>query len=247
MGLELELASDSRRESDFHDSPQCSAPRTGRLLDLAALTILAGSAHAQTPAGPESTPGQFFTITEPITNETIQQIRAATRQLVDRNAGEAKGKSPILVFEFLPGETAPGTSEFGTSLRPGQPDLQGAGRRQADRRLRPPAAQGLRRPAGRRLHGDRDGRRRDASARSPPRTRRSTPPSASRSGSSPCARRATPTCCWACSIATPTSGWSGRPTRPLHYVLAENLEEFRKTQPGQSRSSPPGKGASAAS
>jgi membrane-bound serine protease (ClpP class) len=66
-------------------------------------------------ATPETTPGQFFTITEPITNETIQRIRVATRQLVDRNASETKGKSPILVFEFLPGETAPGSSEFGSS------------------------------------------------------------------------------------------------------------------------------------
>ncbi len=33
-----------------------------------------------------------------------------------KNAGEAKGKSPILVFEFLPGESAPGTSGFGASF-----------------------------------------------------------------------------------------------------------------------------------
>lgn len=75
------------------------------------------TACAQAPAlVHESTPGQFFTITEPITNETIQRVRAATRQLVDRAAGETKGKSPILVFEFLPGETAPGSSEFGSSF-----------------------------------------------------------------------------------------------------------------------------------
>ena len=81
------------------------------------LAFHALSARAEAPAAaPESTPGQFFTITEPITNETIQRVRAATRQLVDRNAGEAKGKSPILVFEFLPGETAPGSSEFGSSF-----------------------------------------------------------------------------------------------------------------------------------
>ena len=62
----------------------------------------------------DSTPGQFFTITEPITHETLTHIRAATRQLVDRNAAE-QGKKPILVFVFLPGETAPGSSEFGAS------------------------------------------------------------------------------------------------------------------------------------
>jgi len=80
------------------------------------LQIVAGSAHAQTPVAPEANPGQFFTISEPITNETIEHIRAATRQLVDQNAGQAKGKSPILVFEFLPGETAPGSSRIGSSF-----------------------------------------------------------------------------------------------------------------------------------
>jgi len=84
---------------------------------LAAQTLLLTTdpALAQPAPKQESSPGQFFTVTEPITNETIQHIRAATRQLVDRSAGEAKGKSPILVFEFLPGETAPGSSDFGTS------------------------------------------------------------------------------------------------------------------------------------
>jgi membrane-bound serine protease (ClpP class) len=73
------------------------------------------SARAQGPTTPEPAPGQFFTITEPITNETIETIRAATRQLVDRAAGEAKGKSPILVFQFLPGDSAPGNSRIGSS------------------------------------------------------------------------------------------------------------------------------------
>ena len=90
-------------------------PATWLILGLL-LAVPIGSACAQTPTVPETTPGQFFTITEPITNETIQHIRAATRQLVDKNAGEARGKSPILVFEFLPGETAPGSSEFGASF-----------------------------------------------------------------------------------------------------------------------------------
>jgi len=67
----------------------------------------------QSAAAPETTPGQFFTVTEPITHETIARIRAATRQLVDRNASAEQGSRPILVFEFLSGDTAPGTSEFG--------------------------------------------------------------------------------------------------------------------------------------
>lgn len=90
-------------------------PATWLILELL-LALPIGSACAQTPTVPETTPGQFFTITEPITNEIIQHIRAATRQLVDKNAGEARGKSPILVFEFLPGETAPGSSDFGASF-----------------------------------------------------------------------------------------------------------------------------------
>ena len=52
------------------------------------------------------------------------------------------------------------------------------------------------------------------------------PPCASRCGSSPCARPAIPTSCSACSIAMPTSACSEPPTRPLHYVLADNLEEL---------------------
>ena len=61
----------------------------------------------------EEAPGQFFTVAEPITSETIAQLRAATRQLVDASAGAEQGKRPILVFEFLPGDVAPGTSEYG--------------------------------------------------------------------------------------------------------------------------------------
>jgi len=71
-------------------------------------------ATAQQPAaGRETSPGQFFTVTEPITHEAISRIRAATRQLVDRNASAEQGARPILVFEFVSGETAPGSSEFG--------------------------------------------------------------------------------------------------------------------------------------
>ncbi|WP_165226566.1 NfeD family protein [Aquisphaera insulae] len=98
-----------------------SNARHGLAFEVIAALALAtafcpAAARAQATNAADSTPGQFFTVTEPINNDTIQHIRAATRQLVDRNAGAAKGKSPILVFEFLPGESAPGTSEFGTSF-----------------------------------------------------------------------------------------------------------------------------------
>ncbi|APW60375.1 NfeD family protein [Paludisphaera borealis] len=85
------------------------------LVSIVACVVSMEAASAEPPAKFESTPGQFFTITEPITNETISRIRAATRNLVDKNAADAKGKSPILIFQFLPGETAPGGSDFGAS------------------------------------------------------------------------------------------------------------------------------------
>jgi membrane-bound serine protease (ClpP class) len=62
---------------------------------------------------PETHPGQFFPITEPITNEVTAHIRAATKQLIGRCA--AQGVEPILIFEFRPGEVLPGGSEFGSS------------------------------------------------------------------------------------------------------------------------------------
>jgi membrane-bound serine protease (ClpP class) len=86
------------------------------LVSFVACVVSMEAASAEPPAKLESTPGQFFTVTEPITNETISRIRAATRNLVDKNAADAKGKRPILIFQFLPGETAPGGSDFGASF-----------------------------------------------------------------------------------------------------------------------------------
>jgi membrane-bound serine protease (ClpP class) len=83
------------------------------LLAMLVLAFGAGAMAQEPPAAPDETPGQFFTITEPITSETVQKIRAATREFVDANALGEKGKRPILVFEFVPGETAPGTSDRG--------------------------------------------------------------------------------------------------------------------------------------
>src|SRR5262249_41432937 len=52
-------------------------------------------------------------IAEPITNEVIAHVRAATKQLIDRCA--AQGVEPILVFEFRPGEVLQGGGrEFGS-------------------------------------------------------------------------------------------------------------------------------------
>jgi membrane-bound serine protease (ClpP class) len=79
---------------------------------LLCMANLDARAQDATPSLPR-TPGQFFTVTEPINHEAIARIRAATHQLVDQNAALERGVRPILVFEFLPGESAPGTSEFG--------------------------------------------------------------------------------------------------------------------------------------
>ncbi|MBV8230267.1 MAG: hypothetical protein JO329_09825 [Planctomycetaceae bacterium] len=89
----------------------------GILIGLAWVHVRVGPTWAeQAPAATETNTGQFFPIVEPITNEAIAQVRAATRQLIDRNAGAAQGTRPILVFEFRPGETLPGQSEFGSSI-----------------------------------------------------------------------------------------------------------------------------------
>jgi len=97
---------------------RCVAARHGLAFLIAllgCLGLLEASARGQTPAS-ESSPGQFFTITEPITQETITRIRAATQSLVGAAAAGERGQSPILIFQFLPGETAPGTSDFGVSF-----------------------------------------------------------------------------------------------------------------------------------
>jgi membrane-bound serine protease (ClpP class) len=92
-------------------------PASTFLLALAFLGSHLGVPHAtwaDAPAtGHETNPGQFFTITEPVTTEQIDHLRAATKQLIDRSA--AHGTAPILVFEFRPGEVLRGGSAFGAS------------------------------------------------------------------------------------------------------------------------------------
>ena len=89
---------------------------------FAALVLLAGlasnvplAAQAQAPAPLESNPGQFFVIEEPIDSEKLEQIKAKTKQLLARTVAQ-KTAAPILVFEFRAGRTQPGSSGFGTSL-----------------------------------------------------------------------------------------------------------------------------------
>ncbi len=64
-----------------------------------ALNGLPRPTFAQAPATPaDNVPGQFFSVGEPISSESIAQLKAAARQLIDRSA--AVGKEPVLVFEF---------------------------------------------------------------------------------------------------------------------------------------------------
>ena len=73
------------------------------------------TALAQAPAAPETIPGQFFLIEEPIDSEVLERIKASTRQLIARSIAQ-KTDRPILVFVVQPGRAQPGSSGFGTSF-----------------------------------------------------------------------------------------------------------------------------------
>ncbi len=82
-------------------------------------SVAAADPKPATPAPHETNPGQFFPITEPITTETITQVRAAAKELIGRSTSGARGgkaNDPILIFEFHPGEAAPGGTGFGAAL-----------------------------------------------------------------------------------------------------------------------------------
>jgi membrane-bound serine protease (ClpP class) len=53
-------------------------------------------------------------IEEPVTSETVAQIRAAAKSMISR--GTTDETRPVLVFEFRPGKVRPGRSDFGASL-----------------------------------------------------------------------------------------------------------------------------------
>ena len=56
----------------------------------------------QTPT-PRAPAGRFFAVEQPITSELVERIEAATGALVSQAAKE--GRRPVLVFEFKPGKT----------------------------------------------------------------------------------------------------------------------------------------------
>lgn len=85
-------------------------------LELAVVpTPLRAQQPQPAPEKASNHPGRFFPVVEPITNQSIDQISSATRQLVDRTTLRKDGERPVLIFEFHPGETSPGGSTFGSS------------------------------------------------------------------------------------------------------------------------------------
>ncbi len=79
--------------------------------------ILGGLVQAQPPAAPGDTnPGQFFTITEPITDKTLEHGSRGDPPVRQSERASGAAKVPVLVFEFRPGETAPGRSNSGPRM-----------------------------------------------------------------------------------------------------------------------------------
>ncbi len=221
---------------------------------LATLALLSGflstappNTLAQAPAVPETNPGQFFLIEEPIDSEVLERIKASTKQLIARSIAQ-KTARPDPDLRDSPRPSPAWLQRFRHLIRTGQLHLDRTGRRQADGRLRPPRPQGLRRSARARLRRDRHGSRRldrtDHARKAIP--SRST--TGSRSASSPAARGRSPTCSSACSTATPTSSSSGPPTARSITSWPRTSPTFsRRTRSTKKTSSPPGKGAARAS
>ncbi len=214
---------------------------------VAGLSWLASSpatspAMAEPAPTPETHPGQFFPISEPITSEVIAHIKAATRQLIDRSA--ARGQEPVLVFEFRPRRglrRVPATSARATTWRTSSP-----------RSLKAPSGPWPTFPS------------RFTATRCSwpwPATRSSWGPTASLGPITPEGQAVDP----AQPRAGPVPGDPQRMAHPdlllgmldrdadlravrtadkqLHYVLAENLPEFQKTAPGDRGRSGLGRGS----
>ena len=139
-------------------------------LSLAVLAGLAPSvAPAQDLAGRprQRSPGQFFPIAEPITHETIARFGRPLPARRPQRVGRA-GEPSDPGLRVRPGRHGARAPAIRRLLRPGEPDLQGAGGGQADGRLRAAAAQGLCGLAGGGLHRDRAWGRRHRWGRSRP-------------------------------------------------------------------------------
>ncbi len=95
--------------------PHSVSVRLAVSVSLALALLLSSSTWAQQGDAPRKTqPGQFFPVVEPIDQDLLETIRASTLPYIKRVA-EQKKPRPILVFEFRPGDSAPGESPFGIS------------------------------------------------------------------------------------------------------------------------------------
>ncbi|MBX6315192.1 MAG: serine protease [Isosphaeraceae bacterium] len=91
-------------------------PASLRLVVLAVfgLVLFLPPIRAQQPAkAPAANVGQFFTVVEPINDAEVEALRNEALALIEREA--ARGSRPILIFEFVPGDEKPGQSGFGSA------------------------------------------------------------------------------------------------------------------------------------
>lgn len=107
-----------------------SVARITVILSLPLAAVPVAPAQEARPDDRRATPGQFFPpIVEPIDDDDTQALQTAVRSYLNRVASE--GRRPVLVFEFRPGNVAPGQSRFGAASDLADyiaRDLLGAGR-----------------------------------------------------------------------------------------------------------------------
>lgn len=88
---------------------------TSAALAVLVLALMPSGGHGQVERSNGANVGQFFApIIEPIRQEDIDSLRSSVLAYIERTTNE--GERPILVFEFRPGEVAPGETSFGAAI-----------------------------------------------------------------------------------------------------------------------------------
>ena len=106
---------DSRRLTDHVRSLLASVSAVFAVLVLSSVGTHAQDTDEDRPAAKApARVGQFFTVVEPITDRTVEQIRSAIEPYLDQAA--SRGVKPTLVFEIKPGESAGGETLSGNAL-----------------------------------------------------------------------------------------------------------------------------------
>ena len=124
---------------------------------LAGIVLFGGICPASGPPRRRPRPASFFRSPSRSPRDARAACARPTRQLVDRAAAAEQGTQADPGLRVPARRDRAGKQRIRRLLRPGELDLAGAGRCQADGRLRAPAAQRLRRLARGGLHRDRDG------------------------------------------------------------------------------------------